>query len=177
MFYKPESWWHCMEESALHNFLSLYTHSYTAQYPPFMFSQAQRWLQLHTQGGPGKDWGPALQYNSVVIVTSFDKYPSWQLNWFWSREENWWKRCFPIQKVTSVSWTEFNNEAFGWKKDILLIHSVLSVLLLCPQRLQELKQREFARNVASKSWKDEKKQEKALKRLHQLAELRQQSEW
>ncbi|XP_051818315.1 zinc finger protein 804B [Antechinus flavipes] len=44
------------------------------------------------------------------------------------------------------------------------------------QRLKELKQREFARNVASKSWKDEKKQEKALKRLHQLAELRQQSE-
>ncbi|XP_068942216.1 zinc finger protein 804B [Petaurus breviceps papuanus] len=44
------------------------------------------------------------------------------------------------------------------------------------QRLKELKQREFARNVASKSWKDEKKQEKALKRLHQLAELRQRSE-
>ncbi|KAM6202299.1 zinc finger protein 804B [Rhynchocyon petersi] len=44
------------------------------------------------------------------------------------------------------------------------------------QRLKELKQREFARNVASKSWKDEKKQEKALKRLHQLAELRQKSE-
>ncbi|KAL6034380.1 hypothetical protein STEG23_030548, partial [Scotinomys teguina] len=44
-------------------------------------------------------------------------------------------------------------------------------------RLKELKQREFARNVASKSWKDEKKQEKALKRLHQLAELRQQSEF
>jgi hypothetical protein len=43
--------------------------------------------------------------------------------------------------------------------------------------LKELKHREFARNVASKSWKDEKKQEKALKRLHQLAELRQQSEW
>ncbi|NXE80845.1 Z804B protein, partial [Cochlearius cochlearius] len=40
------------------------------------------------------------------------------------------------------------------------------------QRLKDLKQREFARNVASKSWKDEKKQEKALKRLHQLAELR-----
>ncbi|KAK1173218.1 G patch domain-containing protein 8-like [Acipenser oxyrinchus oxyrinchus] len=44
------------------------------------------------------------------------------------------------------------------------------------QRLKELKQREFARNVASKSWKDEKKQEKALKRLHQLAELQKQSE-
>ncbi|XP_078520527.1 zinc finger protein 804B [Lissotriton helveticus] len=44
------------------------------------------------------------------------------------------------------------------------------------QRLKELKQREFARNVASKSWKDERKQEKALKRLHQLAELRKQSE-
>ncbi|NXT27771.1 Z804B protein, partial [Syrrhaptes paradoxus] len=45
------------------------------------------------------------------------------------------------------------------------------------QRLKDLKQREFARNVASKSWKDERKQEKALKRLHQLAELRKQSEW
>lgn len=44
------------------------------------------------------------------------------------------------------------------------------------QRLKELKHREFARNVASKSWKDERKQEKALKRLHQLAEMRQQSE-
>ncbi|NXT00156.1 Z804B protein, partial [Jacana jacana] len=44
------------------------------------------------------------------------------------------------------------------------------------QRLKDLKQREFARNVASKSWKDEKKQEKALKRLHQLAELRKQTE-
>ncbi|CAM4595802.1 unnamed protein product [Lepidochelys kempii] len=44
------------------------------------------------------------------------------------------------------------------------------------QRLKDLKQREFARNVASKSWKDEKKQEKALKRLYQLAELRKQSE-
>ncbi|XP_009081088.1 PREDICTED: zinc finger protein 804B, partial [Acanthisitta chloris] len=43
-------------------------------------------------------------------------------------------------------------------------------------RLKDLKQREFARNVASKSWKDEKKQEKALKRLHQLAELRKQAE-
>ncbi|XP_067862807.1 G patch domain-containing protein 8 [Heptranchias perlo] len=44
------------------------------------------------------------------------------------------------------------------------------------QRLKELKQREFARNVASRSRKDERKQEKALKRLHQLAELRKQSE-
>ncbi|XP_069770435.1 G patch domain-containing protein 8 [Narcine bancroftii] len=44
------------------------------------------------------------------------------------------------------------------------------------KRLKELKQREFARNVASRSRKDEKKQEKALKRLHQLAELQKQSE-
>ncbi|XP_048881474.1 G patch domain-containing protein 8 [Brienomyrus brachyistius] len=44
------------------------------------------------------------------------------------------------------------------------------------QRLKELKQREFARNVASKSWKDERKQERALRRLHQLAELRQQTD-
>ncbi|NWW70651.1 Z804A protein, partial [Climacteris rufus] len=42
------------------------------------------------------------------------------------------------------------------------------------QRLKELKQREFARNVASKSRKDERKQEKALQRLHKLAELRKQ---
>ncbi|XP_072515155.1 uncharacterized protein znf804b [Salminus brasiliensis] len=42
------------------------------------------------------------------------------------------------------------------------------------QRLKELKQREFARNVSSKSWKDERKQERALKRLHQLALLKQQ---
>ncbi|XP_061313949.1 zinc finger protein 804A isoform X1 [Pezoporus flaviventris] len=42
------------------------------------------------------------------------------------------------------------------------------------QRLKELKQREFARNIASKSWKDEKKQEKALRRLHKLAELRKE---
>ncbi|MFT7816269.1 zinc finger protein 804B [Arapaima gigas] len=44
------------------------------------------------------------------------------------------------------------------------------------QRLKELKQREFARNVASKSWKDERKQERALKRLYRLAELRQRSD-
>ncbi|KAJ8291007.1 hypothetical protein GJAV_G00020330 [Gymnothorax javanicus] len=44
------------------------------------------------------------------------------------------------------------------------------------QRLKELKQREFARNVASKSWKDERKQERALRRLHQLAEQRQLSD-
>ncbi|MBN3281629.1 Z804A protein, partial [Polyodon spathula] len=42
------------------------------------------------------------------------------------------------------------------------------------QRLKELKQREFARNVASKSRKEEKKQEKALKRLHELAEQRKE---
>lgn len=43
------------------------------------------------------------------------------------------------------------------------------------QRLKELKQREFARNVASKSRKDERKQEKALQRLHKLAELRKET--
>lgn len=58
-------------------------------------------------------------------------------------------------------------------EEICIILSLVSFT----QRLKELKQREFARNVASKSWKDEKKQEKALKRLHQLAELRKQSEW
>ncbi|XP_051574901.1 zinc finger protein 804B-like [Myxocyprinus asiaticus] len=42
------------------------------------------------------------------------------------------------------------------------------------QRLKELKQREFARNVSSKSWKDDRKQKRALKRLHQLAQLKQQ---
>lgn len=44
------------------------------------------------------------------------------------------------------------------------------------QRLKELKHREFARNVASKSWKDQRKQEKALRRLHQLAQLQQESQ-
>ncbi|KAG5852594.1 hypothetical protein ANANG_G00064180 [Anguilla anguilla] len=42
------------------------------------------------------------------------------------------------------------------------------------QRLKELKQREFARNVASKSRKDERKQERALRRLHELAEQRRE---
>ncbi|KAL4656676.1 zinc finger protein 804A-like [Arapaima gigas] len=42
------------------------------------------------------------------------------------------------------------------------------------QRLKELKQREFARNVASKTRKDERKQERALRRLHQLAEQRRE---
>nr|XP_033775283.1 G patch domain-containing protein 8 isoform X2 [Geotrypetes seraphini]XP_033775284.1 G patch domain-containing protein 8 isoform X2 [Geotrypetes seraphini] len=44
------------------------------------------------------------------------------------------------------------------------------------QRLKDLKQREFARNVSSRSRKDEKKQEKALRRLLELAEQRKQSE-
>ncbi|KAJ0066192.1 hypothetical protein NL108_001429 [Boleophthalmus pectinirostris] len=44
------------------------------------------------------------------------------------------------------------------------------------QRLKELKHREFARNVASKSWKDQRKQERALRRLHQLAQLQLQTE-
>ncbi|XP_055084069.1 uncharacterized protein LOC117384235 [Periophthalmus magnuspinnatus] len=43
------------------------------------------------------------------------------------------------------------------------------------QRLKELKHREFARNVASKSWKDQRKQERALRRLHQLAQLQLQT--
>ncbi|KAK1336455.1 hypothetical protein QTO34_002484 [Cnephaeus nilssonii] len=43
-----------------------------------------------------------------------------------------------------------------------------------PLRLKELKQREFARNVASKCRKDERKQAKALQRLHRLAELRKE---
>ncbi|KFP81779.1 G patch domain-containing protein 8, partial [Apaloderma vittatum] len=42
------------------------------------------------------------------------------------------------------------------------------------QRLKDLKQREFARNVSSRSRKDERKQEKALRRLHELAEQRRQ---
>ncbi|XP_067869336.1 G patch domain-containing protein 8 isoform X3 [Heterodontus francisci] len=44
------------------------------------------------------------------------------------------------------------------------------------QRLKDLKQREFARNVSSRSRKDEKKQERALRRLHELAEQRKQQE-
>ncbi|KAF5924497.1 hypothetical protein HPG69_018898 [Diceros bicornis minor] len=49
--------------------------------------------------------------------------------------------------------------------------------ILEEQRLKDLKQREFARNVSSRSRKDEKKQEKALRRLHELAEQRKQAEW
>ncbi|KAM4600359.1 uncharacterized protein znf804b [Polymixia lowei] len=44
------------------------------------------------------------------------------------------------------------------------------------QRLKELKHREFVRNVASKSWKDQRKQERALRRLHQLAQLQQETQ-
>ncbi|XP_026577011.1 G patch domain-containing protein 8-like [Pseudonaja textilis] len=44
------------------------------------------------------------------------------------------------------------------------------------QRLKDLRQREFARNVSSRSRKDERKQEKALRRLHELAEQRKQPE-
>ncbi|KAK9395690.1 G-patch domain containing 8 [Crotalus adamanteus] len=44
------------------------------------------------------------------------------------------------------------------------------------QRLKDLKQREFARNVSSRSRKDERKQEKALQRLHEVAEQRKQPE-
>ncbi|XP_053555945.1 G patch domain-containing protein 8 [Bombina bombina] len=44
------------------------------------------------------------------------------------------------------------------------------------QRLKDLKQREFARNVSSRSRKDERKQEKALKRLLELAEQRKIAE-
>nr|XP_057904643.1 G patch domain-containing protein 8 isoform X2 [Doryrhamphus excisus]XP_057904644.1 G patch domain-containing protein 8 isoform X2 [Doryrhamphus excisus]XP_057904645.1 G patch domain-containing protein 8 isoform X2 [Doryrhamphus excisus] len=44
------------------------------------------------------------------------------------------------------------------------------------QRLKELKQREFARNVSSRSRKGGKKQEKMLRRLHELAEQRKQQD-
>uniref|UniRef100_A0A8C7XJI5 Zinc finger protein 804B n=1 Tax=Oryzias sinensis TaxID=183150 RepID=A0A8C7XJI5_9TELE len=43
-------------------------------------------------------------------------------------------------------------------------------------RLKELQHREFVRNVASKSWKDQRKEEKALRRLHQLAQLQQETQ-
>lgn len=51
-------------------------------------------------------------------------------------------------------------------------------VLLFPvlQRLKELKQREFARNVSSRSRKGGKKQEKMLRRLHELAEARKQQD-
>uniref|UniRef100_A0A8C1JZA6 G patch domain containing 8 n=1 Tax=Cyprinus carpio TaxID=7962 RepID=A0A8C1JZA6_CYPCA len=45
------------------------------------------------------------------------------------------------------------------------------------QRLKELKQREFARNVSSRSKKDGRKQEKMLRRLHELAEQRKQQDY
>ncbi|MCJ8739080.1 hypothetical protein PDJAM_G00043050 [Pangasius djambal] len=44
------------------------------------------------------------------------------------------------------------------------------------QRLKELKQREFARNVSSRSRKDGRKQEKMLRRIHELAEQRKQQD-
>ncbi|XP_054614601.1 G patch domain-containing protein 8 isoform X2 [Dunckerocampus dactyliophorus] len=44
------------------------------------------------------------------------------------------------------------------------------------QRLKELKQREFARNVSSRSRKGGKKQEKMLRRLHELADQRKQQD-
>lgn len=81
-----------------------------------------------------------------------------------------------VQKVTSALRIKNNKEPCGWKR-IYYLFIVPFWFFFFFKRLKELKQREFARNVASKSWKDEKKQEKALKRLHQLAELRQQSEW
>lgn len=56
-------------------------------------------------------------------------------------------------------------------------HSPSLSFFLLTQRLKDLKQREFARNVSSRSRKDEKKQEKALRRLHELAEQRKQAEW
>lgn len=40
------------------------------------------------------------------------------------------------------------------------------------QRLKELKQREFGRNVVSKWKKEDKKKEREAKRLHELAERR-----
>lgn len=54
---------------------------------------------------------------------------------------------------------------------------LIPVRFLLPQRLKDLKQREFARNVSSRSRKDERKQERALRRLHELAEQRRQPEW
>lgn len=63
---------------------------------------------------------------------------------------------------------------------ISLVFPICPSLYLHPfdflQRLKELKHREFARNVASKSWKDQRKQEKALRRLHQLAQLQQDAQ-
>ncbi|XP_035234297.1 serine-rich adhesin for platelets-like, partial [Stegodyphus dumicola] len=43
------------------------------------------------------------------------------------------------------------------------------------QRLKELKQREFGRNVVSKWKKEDKKKEREAKRLHELAEMRAQA--
>ncbi|XP_053327938.1 zinc finger protein 804A [Spea bombifrons] len=45
------------------------------------------------------------------------------------------------------------------------------------QRLKELKQREFERNVASKLRKNERKQKKYLRRLHKLDKLRRETTW
>lgn len=61
---------------------------------------------------------------------------------------------------------------YTWDLQVLL-RSCIYVI----QRLKELKQREFARNVSSRSRKDGKKQEKMLRRLHELAEQRKQFDW
>lgn len=53
---------------------------------------------------------------------------------------------------------------------------VMFFFFLAMQRLKELKQREFARNVSSRSRKGGKKQEKMLRRLHELAEQRKQQD-
>lgn len=114
-----------------------------------------------------------------------------KVNWTWALEENICNHCWLMCMVwkTAARW-EFPESN--------LLHSLLPSLSHChtsllphyplpstwcfclslydfSQRLKELKHREFARNVASKSWKDQRKQEKALRRLHQLAQLQQET--
>ncbi len=115
------------------------------------------------------------------------------VNWTWALEENICKLCW----LTCMVWKtaacrELPKPNLSLSPLSCLSHSCASLFpryplpctyFFCPclnfhflQRLKELKHREFARNVASKSWKDQRKQEKALRRLHQLAQLQQDTQ-
>lgn len=67
---------------------------------------------------------------------------------------------------------------YFFKKKKRSIHCyIFSDYLLSQQRLKELKQREFSRNVASKYRRNERKQKKYLQRLHRLQDHKRQTNW
>lgn len=139
-------------------------------------------------------------YYSLVLVFGFKlcvegRVLSWRLNgvnWTWGLEENICKHCWlmcmiwktaacrELPKTNSFLLLLFlpplhlpSPSTYGFCPSL---HPSLSLYCHFLQRLKELKHREFARNVASKSWKDQRKQEKALRRLHQLAQLQQETQ-